>query len=86
MEERMLLIGALITLGAAIAFLVVGALTLFGGASATQAQVLPGFRPDQPSVAERILALLSVWGPILLIAVLCLLAAIKMFQVVVGAF
>ena len=81
----MLIIGAVITVGAALAFLGVGALTLFGGANATQRQVLPGFRPDRPSPAERALTLLGVWGPILLIAILCFLAAIKMLQVVVGA-
>jgi len=81
----MLIIGLLITLGGALAFLAVGALTLFGGANATQQQVLPGFRPDHPSPAERALTLLGVWGPILLIATLCLLAAIKMIQVIVGA-
>ena len=81
----MLIIGALITLGAAIAFLAVGALALFGGANATQQQVVPGFRPDRPSPAERALTLLGVWVPILLIATLCLLAAIKMVQVVVSA-
>jgi hypothetical protein len=80
------IIGALITFGAALAFLCVGALTLFGGANATQQQVLPGFRPDRPSPAERALTLLGVWGPVLLIATLCLLAAIKMLQVVIGAF
>ena len=36
--------------------------------------------------AERALTLLGVWGPILLTAALCLLASIKMLQVVVGAF
>ena len=82
----MSIIGALITLGAAVAFLVVGALTLFGGANATQQQLVPGFRPDRPSPAQRALALLGVWGPILLIAALCLLAAIKMLQVAVAAF
>jgi hypothetical protein len=82
----MTVLGALITLGAAIAFLIVSALTLFGGANATQGQLLPGFRPDHPGLAERALALLSVWGPILLIALLCLLAAIKMLQVVIDAF
>ncbi len=81
----MLIIGALITFGAAIAFLAVGALTLFGGANATQQQVVPGFQPDRPSAAERTLTLLGVWVPILLITTLCLLAAIKMLQVVVGA-
>jgi hypothetical protein len=81
----MAIIGALIILGAALAFLAVGALVLFGAANATQQQVLPGFRPDRPSAAERALALLGVWGPILLIATLCLLAAIKMLQMVVAA-
>lgn len=82
----MIILGALITLGSAIAFLVVGALTLFGGANATQRQLIPGFRPDRPAPAARALALLSVWGPVLLTALLCLLAAIKMLQVVVAAF
>lgn len=82
----MLAIGALITFGAALAFLFVGALTLFGGANATQQQVVPGFRPDRPGASERLLTLLGVWGPIVLIALLCLLAAIKMLQMVVGAF
>jgi len=82
----MVILGALITFGGAIAFLIVGALTLFGGVNATQHQVIPGFQPDHPSPAERALTLLGVWGPILLIAALCLLAGIKMLQVVVGAF
>jgi hypothetical protein len=82
----MAIIGALITLGGAIAFIAVGALTLFGGANATQQQVVPGFRPDSPNPAERALTLLSVWGPILMLVALCLLAGIKMIQVVVGVF
>jgi hypothetical protein len=82
----MAIIGALITLGGAIAFLVVGALALFGGANATQAQVVPGFRPDRPSPLERALTLIGIWGPIALLAGLCLLAAIQMLNVVLGAF
>jgi hypothetical protein len=82
----MLVIGALITLGSAVAFLVVGALMLFGGADATQQQIVPGFRPDRPGAGQRLLTLLGVWAPILLITALCLLAAIKMLQVVVSAF
>ena len=82
----MAIIGALIALGAAIAFLVIGALSLFGGARATSDQVVPGFRPDRPGGLERALTLLGVWGPVLLIAALCLLAGIKIFQVVLGAF
>ena len=81
----MAIIGVLIALGAAIAFLVVGALSLFGGARATSDQIVPGFRPDRPGPLERGLALLGVWGPVLLIAALCLLAGIKIFQVALGA-
>ena len=81
----MAIIGALIALGAAVAFLVVGALSLFGGARATQDQVLPGFRPDRPGGVERALTLLGVWGPVLLIAALCLLAAIQIFRVALRA-
>jgi hypothetical protein len=82
---RMFIIGALITLGAAIAFLAVGALTLFGGANATQQQVIPGFRPDRPNSAERALTLLGVWGPVLLVALLCLLAGIQIVRVALAA-
>ena len=81
-----MIVGALLTLGAAFVFLVVGALMLFGGANATQRQIIPGFRPDRPGPIERVLTLLGVWGPVMLIALLCLLAAIRMLQVVVGAF
>ena len=77
----MAIIGALVAFGAALAFLVVGALTLFGGARATQEQIVPGFGPDRPGPLERAFALLAVWGPALLIAVLCLLAAIQIFRV-----
>ena len=82
----MSILGALITFGAALAFLVVGALALFGGTNATQGQIVPGFRPDRPGSLERILTLVGVWGPVALIALLCLLAAIKMLQVVTAAF
>ena len=81
----MAIIGALIALGAAVAFLVVGALSLFGGTRATQDQVVPGFRPDRPGGVERALTLLGVWGPVLLIAALCLLAAIQIFRVALRA-
>jgi hypothetical protein len=82
----MALIGALIALGAAVVFLVVGALALFGGARATAEQVVPGFRPDRPGPAERGLTLLGVWGPVALVAILCLLAGIQIFRVALRAF
>lgn len=85
MSFVLVVIGALIGVGAALAFVVVGALSIFGGARATQDQVVPGFRPDRPGPLERALALLSVWGPVALIAALCLLAAIQILRVALGA-
>jgi hypothetical protein len=82
----MTILGALIALGATVAFVAVGALTLFGGARATTEQVLPGFRPDRPGPAERALTLLGVWGPVALVALLCLLAAIQILRVALRAF
>jgi hypothetical protein len=64
---------------------VVGALALFGGARATSEQLVPGFRPDRPGLTERTLTLLGVWGPVALIALLCLLAGIMIFRVALGA-
>ncbi|HEX9438038.1 MAG TPA: hypothetical protein VF909_00095 [Roseiflexaceae bacterium] len=81
----MAIIGAIIALGAAVAFVVVGALSLFGGARAAQEQVVPGFRPDRPGPLERALTLLGIWGPVLLIAALCLLAGIKILRVALEA-
>jgi hypothetical protein len=81
----MVILGALIAAGAAVTFLAVGALALFGGADATQRQLLPGFTPDRPGAVERLLSILSLWGPALLVALLCLLAAIKIAQMLAAA-
>jgi hypothetical protein len=81
----MVVIGALIGLGSAVAFLVGGALMLFGATDATRRQVVPGFMPDRPGPLERVLTLLGVWGPILFIAALCLLGAIQIVRVATGA-
>ncbi len=81
----MLLLGVLIAIGAAVAFLVVGALTLFGGVDATRNQVIPGFAPDRPGASERMLALLSIWAPGVLVALLCLLAGIQITRMVLAA-
>jgi hypothetical protein len=82
----MAIIGGLIALGATIAFLLIGALALFGGARATTEQVVPGFRPDRPGTARRALTLLGLWGPVVLVALLCLLAAIQILRVALQAF
>jgi hypothetical protein len=81
----MAIVGILIGAGAAVVFLLVGALTIFGGADATLRQLLPGFAPDRPAPSERLLALLSLWGPVALVALLCLLAGIQIVRVAIAA-
>ena len=78
-------IGALIALGAAAAFVVVGLMTFTGGIDTTWAQIIPGFRPDKPGMLQRALTFLGVWGPILIILAFCVLAGWRIFSVVVGA-
>ncbi len=81
----MLYIGVVIGCGAAIAFILVGALVLFGGADATQRQLLPGFLPDRATLRERLLTFVAVLLPIGLVALFCLLAGIQILRVAVGA-
>lgn len=78
----MLILGVLIAVGAALAFLVVGLLTLFGGVDATRGQILPGFAPDRPGTLARLLTFVGLWGPIALVALLSILAC---FQIVAVA-
>ena len=81
----MLFLGVFIAIGSMLAFLIVGALTLLGGTDATRAQLIPGFVPDQPGPVERALTLLGLWGPVLFVALLCLLAAIQILRVAIAA-
>lgn len=82
----MMIIGVLIAIGAAIVFIAVGAVTLFGGANATQQQLLPGFVPDRPAALERLLSVVGLWLPVILIALFCLLAGIQILRVAIAAF
>jgi hypothetical protein len=77
----LVIIGVLIGLASAVAFMVIGALALFGGVDATQKQVVPGFRPERPGPLQRTLTLLGLWAPIVFVATLCLLGAIQILQV-----
>lgn len=83
--ETMLYLGIIIALGSMLAFLAIGALTLMGGVDTTRAQIIPGFKPDQPGPGERILTLLGLWGPALFAALLCLLGAIQILRVALAA-
>jgi hypothetical protein len=82
----MLYLGLLIGLGAAIIFIVIGALSLFGGVDTTQRQLLPGFTPDRLGGARQLVALVLFWLPILVVAGFCLLTGIQILRVMVTAF
>jgi hypothetical protein len=81
----LVILGVLIAIGAALAFIAIGALTLYGGADATQRQVVPGFRPDNPGGAERVLTFIGLWGSIIFVAALCIYAGIHILQVAFAA-
>lgn len=81
----MFYLGIALAVGAALAFVVVGALTLFGGENTTTEQILPGFKPDNPSALERALTFAGLWIPILVITAFCLLAGVRILRVVFTA-
>jgi hypothetical protein len=80
----MAILGTLIALGAAFAFAVLGALTLWGGWRAIRREVLRGFVSTAPSPAERTLTLLLIGVPLCGAALLGLLAAIRIAAVALG--
>ena len=80
----MALLGGLIALGAALIFILVGALTLFGAVDATRRQVIPGFLPDRPPAGSRLATFAGIWVPVVLLVALCLLAGIQILRVAIA--
>jgi hypothetical protein len=77
-------LGALIAVGAALAFAALGLLALYGGVRATREQVIPGFRPDRPGPVQRALTLLAVWLPVAVVAFFGLYAGVHILRVALG--
>ncbi len=77
----MIILGMLIAIGAAIVFILIGALTLFGAVNTTRQQLMPGFIPDQASIGERLVTYASIWIPVLFVAGFCLLTGIQLLRV-----
>ena len=77
--------GALIAVGAALAFLLVGALVWWGARRALGREVAAGFRSRPPTRAGRVLTLLAVIIPAAGAALLALLAAARILLVAFGA-
>ncbi len=80
----MAILGALIALGAALVFALLGALTLWAGWLAVRREVLRGFISTAPSPAERIITLLLIGAPLFGAALLSLLAAGRIAAVALG--
>lgn len=81
----MAVLGIVIGLGAALAFVAIGVISALGGLDATRNEILRSFRPDSPSGLERALTFVGVWGPVLLVVLLCLLAGVQIARVVLAA-
>lgn len=79
------MIGSLVAVGAALAFLLVGALVWWGVRRALGCEVAASFRSRPPTPAGRVLTLLAVAIPAAGVALLALLAAARILLVAFGA-
>ena len=84
-RTTMVIIGVVISVAIAGAFLAVGLLVLYGGLRATQRQLLPGFLPDRPGPLQRGLTLLALWGPIGVVALFCIITAVEIVRIALAA-
>nr|WP_044199595.1 hypothetical protein [Oscillochloris trichoides] len=80
----MAIIGSLIALGAALAFIAMAGFSVWGTLQAVRDELMVGFISTNPSAAERSLTLLLVGLPLAGVAVLGLLSAVRMIQVAFG--
>jgi Na+(H+)/acetate symporter ActP len=80
----MFLLGVLIAIGAAIAFAVVGALTLWGGLDAVSSELPRDFRRSAATPAQRAFTVAIVALPLVITALFGLLAAGRILQVAFG--
>lgn len=80
----MFLLGVLITIGAAVAFGIMGALTIWGGLGSVRAELLRGFVSANPTAGDRALTLLLVVVPLVITGLFGLLSAGWMLMVAFG--
>lgn len=80
----MYVLGVLIAIGAAVAFAVVGALTLWGGFETAARELPRDFTRSAASPARRLLTLALVGLPLVITALFGLLAAGRILQVAFG--
>jgi len=80
----MFFLGALIAIGASIAFAVVGLLTLWGGGETLTRELPRGFTRSATSPARRVLGVALVAVPLVITALFGLLAAGRVLMVALG--
>lgn len=78
------LFGSLIAILAAIAFIAVGLLTLWGGRDTAARELARGFTRSALTAPARALALLLVGAPLVITALFALLAAARILMVAMG--
>ncbi|MEI7644437.1 MAG: hypothetical protein WCJ55_09165 [Chloroflexales bacterium] len=80
----MSILGSIICLGAALAFAGIALLAVWGGSQAIRHELLRGFVSANPGVADRVLTILLVGVPLVGVAAIGLLSAIRMTMVAFG--
>jgi hypothetical protein len=80
----MAILGSLIALGAAVAFVVIVGLAVWGGLLAIRQELLRGFVSANPGPADRALTLLLVGVPLAGVAAIGLLGALRLALVALG--
>jgi hypothetical protein len=81
----MAILGSIICLGVAIAFVVIAGLAVWGTVQAIRLEILRGFVSANPGPADRALTLILVGVPLAGVAAISLLSAVRMALVAVGA-
>lgn len=80
----MYVLGALIMVGAGVAFGALGALMIWGGMQAVRDELLRGFVSANPSGGDRALTLTLVGFPMVVAGIFGLLSAVWMVLVAIG--
>ena len=80
----MYLLGALIAIGTALSFVVIGTFTLWSGVNTLRTEVRRDYLRTRAGVGTRLTTTLVVGLPLLIMSVFSFLSALRMLQVALG--
>jgi len=80
----MAILGSIICLGAALAFVAMVALSVWGALQAIRLEIMRGFVSANPGPADRALTLLLIGVPLAGVAAIGLLSAVRLTMVALG--